>query len=96
MPTPEVINEGVVDVPGTGTSCEHPTSRTQSGLLSQLLTLDPNSFPPGHPYQVTSSQDVTRPGNPSARNLAAALPLAAQVTAQAQTILENAGIRHFI
>ena len=100
MPIPEVINEGIVVVPGTGTSGKHPTSRTQSGLLSQLLNLHPNSFPPGHPYQVTSSQDVTRPGNPSAltssSKLAATLPLAAQVTAQAQTIPENSGIRHFI
>jgi len=100
MPIPEVINEGIVVVPGTGTSGKHPTSRTQSGLLSQLLNLHPNSFPPGHPYQVTSSQDVTRPGDPSAltssSKLAAALPLAAQVTAQAQTIPENSGIHHFI
>ena len=74
---------------------KRPTSRTQSGLLSQLLNLDLNVFPPGHTYRVTSLQDVTRPGIPSALTsgkLATALPLAAQVTAQAQTIPENAGI----
>ena len=63
--------------------------RTQSGLLSQLLNPDPGMFPPGHPYRVTSSQDVTRPGIPSALTSgksAAALPLAAQVTAQAPMV----------
>ena len=63
--------------------------RTQSGLLSQLLNPDPNMFRPGHPYRVTSSQDVTRPAIPSALasgKSAAALPLAAQVTAQAPMV----------
>ncbi|KAI9511937.1 hypothetical protein F5148DRAFT_1312270 [Russula earlei] len=60
--------------------------RTQSGLLSQLLNPDPNMFPPGHPSRVTSPHDVTRPGMPSALTsgkATAAIPLAAQVTAQA-------------
>lgn len=63
--------------------------RTQSGLLSQLLNPDPNMFPPGHSYRVTSSQDLTRPGIPSALTSgksAAALPLAAQVNAQAPMV----------
>ncbi|KAI0245974.1 hypothetical protein BJV78DRAFT_1356447 [Lactifluus subvellereus] len=60
--------------------------RTQSGLLSQLLNPDPNILPPGRPYRVASTHDVTRPGVPSALTSgksSAALPLAAQVTAQA-------------
>jgi len=60
--------------------------RTQSGLLSQLLNPDPNILPPGHPFRVTSTHDVTRSGVPSALTsgkASAALPLAAQVTAQA-------------
>ena len=63
--------------------------RTQSGLLSQLLNPDPNVLPPGHPYRVTSTHDVTRPGISSALTSgksSAALPLAAQVTAQAPIV----------
>jgi hypothetical protein len=33
--------------------------RIQSGLLSQLLNPDPNVFPPGRPYRVVSTHDVT-------------------------------------
>jgi hypothetical protein len=60
--------------------------RTQSGLLSQLLNPDPTVFPPGRPYRVSSTHDMTRPGIPSAftsGKSSAALPQAAQVTAQA-------------
>ncbi|KAH9957133.1 hypothetical protein BC827DRAFT_1227745, partial [Russula dissimulans] len=60
--------------------------RTQSGLLSQLLNPDPNVFPPRHPFRVTSTHDVTGSGIPSALTsgkASAALPLAAQVTAEA-------------
>ena len=60
--------------------------RTQSGLLSQLLNPDPTVFPPGRPYRVSSTHDMTRPGIPSALTSgksSAALPQAAQVTAQA-------------
>ncbi|KAH9052701.1 hypothetical protein EDB87DRAFT_1656128 [Lactarius vividus] len=60
--------------------------RTQSGLLSQLLNPDPTVFPPARPYRVSSTHDVTRPSIPSALTSSkspAALPQAAQVTAQA-------------
>ena len=64
--------------------------RTQSGLLSQLLNPDPTVFPPGRPYRVVSSHDVTRssgiPSTLTAGKSSAALPLAAQVTAQAPMI----------
>jgi len=63
--------------------------RTQSGLLSQLLNPDPTTFPPGHSYRVASTHDVTRPAIPSALTSgksAAAMPLAAQVTAQAPMV----------
>ncbi|EMD31517.1 hypothetical protein CERSUDRAFT_162949 [Gelatoporia subvermispora B] len=67
-------------------------NRTRSGLLSQLLNPDPNLFPPNHPYRTSySSQDMTqlaRGGSGFSSALAmskssAAVPLAAQVTAQA-------------
>ena len=60
--------------------------RTQSGLLSQLLNPDPTVFPPARPYRVSSTHDMTRPSIPSALTSgksSAALPQAAQVTAQA-------------
>ncbi|KAH9019207.1 hypothetical protein EDB84DRAFT_1275926, partial [Lactarius hengduanensis] len=60
--------------------------RTQSGLLSQLLNPDPTVFPPGRPYRVSSTHDVTRPSIPSTLTSSkspAALPQAAQVNAQA-------------
>ncbi|KAF8266276.1 hypothetical protein EI94DRAFT_1662986 [Lactarius quietus] len=61
--------------------------RTQSGLLSQLLNPDPTVLPPpGRPYRVSSTHDVTRPGIPSALTSgksSAAIPQAAQITAQA-------------
>ncbi|KAI9439508.1 hypothetical protein H4582DRAFT_2074805 [Lactarius indigo] len=60
--------------------------RTQSGLLSQLLNPDPTVFPPGRPYRVSSTHDVTRPSIPSALTSSkspVALPQAAQITAQA-------------
>jgi hypothetical protein len=62
--------------------------RTQSGLLSQLLNPDPNVFPPGH--RVASTHDVTRttgiPSTLTSGKSSAALPLAAQVTAQAPIV----------
>jgi Protein of unknown function (DUF3295) len=64
--------------------------RTQSGLLSQLLNPEPNVFPPPHPHPVTSTHDATRTGIPSALTSgksAAALPMAAQVTAQAPMVV---------
>ncbi|KAI0771315.1 hypothetical protein BD413DRAFT_476299 [Trametes elegans] len=64
-------------------------NRTRSGLLSQLLNPDPNIFPPNHPYRSSrSTQDMTQLGRQgSAPTLqmsksSAAVPLAAQVTAQ--------------
>ncbi len=60
--------------------------RSQSGLLSQLLNPDPTVFPPARPYRVSSTHDMTRPGIPSALTSgksSAALPQAAQITAQA-------------
>ncbi|KAF8492531.1 hypothetical protein F5888DRAFT_888566 [Russula emetica] len=64
--------------------------RTQSGLLSQLLNPDPNVFPPGRPYRVVSTHDVTRttgiPSTLTAGKSSAALPLAARVTAQAPMV----------
>ena len=62
--------------------------RTQSGLLSQLLNPDPNVIPPGH--RVASTHDVTRttgiPSTLTSGKSSAALPLAAQVTAQAPIV----------
>ena len=62
--------------------------RTQSGLLSQLLNPDPNVIPPGH--RVASIHDVTRttgiPSTLTSCKSSAALPLAAQVTAQAPIV----------
>ncbi|KAH9913396.1 hypothetical protein B0H21DRAFT_772969 [Amylocystis lapponica] len=66
-------------------------NRTRSGLLSQLLNPDPNLFPPNHPYRTSySTQDMTQFGrhgtfSPSLHTSksSAAVPLAAQVTAQA-------------
>ncbi|KAI0950724.1 hypothetical protein AcW1_007960 [Taiwanofungus camphoratus] len=64
-------------------------TRTRSGLLSQLLNPDPNLFPPNHPYRTYSSQDMTqfgRQGGPPKLPMSkstVAVPLAAQVTAQA-------------
>jgi hypothetical protein len=64
--------------------------RTQSGLLSQLLNPDPNVFPPGRPYRVMSTHDVTRttgiPSTLTAGKSSAALPLAARVNAQAPMV----------
>ncbi|KZT00959.1 uncharacterized protein LAESUDRAFT_687411 [Laetiporus sulphureus 93-53] len=71
-------------------------NRTRSGLLSQLLNPDPNLFPPNHPYRIRgfSSQDMTQFGRQGAGRAAptlqtskstAAMPVAAQVTAQAPT-----------
>ena len=60
--------------------------RTQSGLLSQLLNPDPTVLPPGRPHRVSSTHDIPRPGVPSALTSgksSAAVPQAAQVTAQA-------------
>ncbi|OSC96692.1 hypothetical protein PYCCODRAFT_1428948 [Trametes coccinea BRFM310] len=64
-------------------------NRTRSGLLSQLLNPDPNIFPPNHPYRLTrSTQDMTQLGRqgPAPKlqmsKSSAAVPLAAQVTAQ--------------
>jgi Protein of unknown function (DUF3295) len=65
--------------------------RTQSGLLSQLLNPDPNVLP-----RVTSTHDVTRPGIPSALTSgksAAAMPMAAQVTAQAPMVAATSSAR---
>ncbi|KAH9847219.1 hypothetical protein C2E23DRAFT_523918 [Lenzites betulinus] len=67
-------------------------NRTRSGLLSQLLNPDPNLFPPNHPYRRTtqSTQDMTLLGRqgPTPRlqmsKSTVAVPLAAQVTAQAE------------
>ena len=62
--------------------------RTQSGLLSQLLNPEPNVFPQGH--RVGSTHDVTRttgiPSTLTSGKSSAALPLAAQVTAQAPIV----------
>ncbi|KAH7881745.1 hypothetical protein F5I97DRAFT_675628 [Phlebopus sp. FC_14] len=71
--------------------------RTQSGLLSQLMNPDPEIFPPNHPYRVSrSSQDIANlplqqgpqrsrsafaPPRLQTSKSAAALPLAAQITA---------------
>ncbi|THH12667.1 hypothetical protein EW146_g7481 [Bondarzewia mesenterica] len=66
-------------------------NRTQSGLLSALLNPDPSRLPPGHSYRSNSSADVTRsrlsgaPVQLSTSKSAAALPLAAQITAQVAT-----------
>src|SRR5258708_3282399 len=64
--------------------------RTQSGLLSQLLNPDPNMFPPKLTYRVASTHDVTRttgiPPSLTSGKSSAALPLAAQVTAQAPMV----------
>jgi hypothetical protein len=60
--------------------------RTQSGLLSQLLNPDPTVLPPARPYRISSTHEVTRPGIPSALTSgksSAAVPQAAQITAQA-------------
>jgi hypothetical protein len=60
--------------------------RTQSGLLSQLLNPDPTVLPPARPYRISSSHEMTRPGIPSALTSgksSAAVPQAAQITAQA-------------
>ncbi|KAI9454382.1 hypothetical protein BJY52DRAFT_1225108 [Lactarius psammicola] len=60
--------------------------RTQSGLLSQLLNPDPTVLPPGRPYRVSSTHDMARPSIPSALTSgksSAAVPQAAQITAQA-------------
>jgi hypothetical protein len=57
--------------------------RTQSGLLSQLLNPDPTVLPPARP---SSTHDMTRPGIPSplaSGKSSAAVPRAAQITAQA-------------
>ncbi|KAI0749210.1 hypothetical protein C8Q80DRAFT_610330 [Daedaleopsis nitida] len=69
-------------------------NRTKSGLLSQLLNPDPNIFPPNHPYrQSRSTQDMTqwrRQGGASLLTMSkssAAVPLAAQVTAQAPVVV---------
>jgi hypothetical protein len=63
---------------------------TQSGLLSQLLNPDPNVLPSDSSYHVTSStHDVTRSSailsalTSGKSESSAAVPLAAQVTAQA-------------
>ncbi|KAI0351791.1 hypothetical protein OH77DRAFT_855947 [Trametes cingulata] len=65
-------------------------NRTKSGLLSQLLNPDPSIFPPNHPYRTTrSTQDMTQLGRQGPAPMlqmsksSAAVPLAAQVTAQA-------------
>ena len=62
--------------------------RTQSGLLSQLLNPDSNMITPGH--RVASTHDVTRTTGFSSTltsgKSSAALPLAAQVTAQAPIV----------
>ncbi|KAI9000493.1 hypothetical protein BD414DRAFT_471777 [Trametes punicea] len=65
-------------------------SRTRSGLLSQLLNPDPNIFPPNHPYRLSrSTQDMTQLGRQGPAPMlqisksSAAVPLAAQITAQA-------------
>jgi hypothetical protein len=68
-------------------------ARTQSGLLSQLLNPDPSRFPPNHPYRTSqSTADLAQLPRTSAAarppptlqtsKSAAALPLAAQVTAR--------------
>lgn len=77
-------------------------NRTQSGLLSQLLNPDPSIFPPNHPYRITtSSQDIAQmqrqqsrvPGYPATTSKSsAAIPLAAQVVAQASQM--NGGPSH--
>ena len=70
--------------------------RTQSGLLSQLLNPEPTGFPPAHPHRVASTHDVTRTGIPSALTSgksAAALPMAAQVTAQAPMVVATSSAR---
>jgi hypothetical protein len=57
---------------------------------SQLLNPDPNVFPPGRPYRVVSTHDVTRttgiPPTLAAGKSSSALPLVAQVTAQAPIV----------
>ena len=72
--------------------------RTQSGLLSQLLNPDPNVFPPGRPCRVVSTHDVTRttgiPSTLTAGKSSAALPLAAQVTAQAPMVSAATSSNH--
>ena len=60
--------------------------RTQSGLLSQLLNPDPTVLPPGRPYRVSSTHDIARPNIPptlTSGKSSAAVPQAAQITAQA-------------
>ncbi|KAI0706990.1 hypothetical protein C8Q76DRAFT_696311 [Earliella scabrosa] len=68
-------------------------NRTRSGLLSQLLNPDPSIFPPNHPYRASrSTQDMTQWGRQGAGTMlqmsksSAAVPLAAQVTAQAPVL----------
>lgn len=66
-------------------------NRTQSGLLSVLLNPDPSRLPPGHPYRSNSSADVGRPRTSvppplSTSKSTAAVPLAAQITAQAPAL----------
>jgi len=72
--------------------------RTQSGLLSQLLNPDPNVFPPGRPYRAVSTHDVTRttgiPSTLTAGKSSAALPIAAQVTAQAPMVPSATSSNH--
>ncbi|KAI0364474.1 hypothetical protein BV20DRAFT_857769 [Pilatotrama ljubarskyi] len=72
-------------------------NRTRSGLLSQLLNPDPNIFPPNHPYRTTrSTQDMTQLARQGPAPMlqmsksSAAVPLAAQVTAEAPiTTVDN-------
>jgi len=64
--------------------------RTQSGLLSQLLNPDPTSFqPPGRPYRISSSGGI--PSAFTSGKSSAALPQAAQITAQAPIATSSGG-----
>ncbi|OJT03216.1 hypothetical protein TRAPUB_6213 [Trametes pubescens] len=75
-------------------------NRAPSGLLSQLLNPDPGIFPPNHPYRSTrSTQDMTHLARqtPAPKlqmsKSSVAVPLAAQVTAQAPVTPAEPAVR---
>ncbi|EIW57139.1 uncharacterized protein TRAVEDRAFT_20847 [Trametes versicolor FP-101664 SS1] len=75
-------------------------NRAPSGLLSQLLNPDPGIFPPNHPYRSTrSTQDMSHLARqaPASKlqmsKSSVAVPLAAQVTAQAPVTPAEPAVR---
>ncbi|GBE88072.1 hypothetical protein SCP_1203010 [Sparassis crispa] len=75
-------------------------NRTRSGLLSQLLNPDPTIFPPNHSYRTShSTQDMTQfarqsghaPSPLPTSKSSAAVPVAAQITAQVPARDRSAG-----